>query len=118
MSKRPIEDDSEEEPVKAAKPAEEEDEDEEQIVDAQGPGRKVKARRTCPYLGTINRHLLDFDFEKICSISLNSENIYVDLVDGKYFQGRGQHTHAYPHALEKNHYVWMNTQDGRVYCIP
>jgi len=72
MSKRPADDEeqSEEEPAEAPKAAEEEEEPE--IVTAQGPGRKVKARRTCPYLGTINRHLLDFDFEKICCISLNS----------------------------------------------
>jgi len=75
-------------------------------------------RIDCPYLGTINRHVLDFDFEKLCSISLSGENVYVDLVDGRYFQGRGRETHAHRHALERSHYVWMNVVDGKVYCIP
>lgn len=44
-------------------------------------------RRDCPYLGTINRHVLDFDFEKICSVSLSTNNIYACLVCGKYYQG-------------------------------
>lgn len=80
--------------------------------------RGVPQRIDCPYLGTINRHVLDFDFEKLCCASLSGENVYVDLVDGKYFQGRGKETHAYRHALEKGHYVWMNVLDGKVYCIP
>lgn len=78
----------------------------------------VTQRTDCPYLGTINRHVLDFDFEKLCCVSLSGENVYVDLVDGKYFQGRGKDTHAYRHALEKGHYVWMNVVDGKVFCIP
>ena len=32
--------------------------------------KKPISRRDCPYLSTIKRHLLDFDFEKLCSISL------------------------------------------------
>lgn len=43
--------------------------------------------RYCPYLDTINRGLLDFDFEKLCSISLSKINVYACLVCGKYFQG-------------------------------
>jgi len=80
--------------------------------------REVPQRQDCPYLGTINRHVLDFDFENLCSVSLSGENVYVDLVDGKYYQGRGKETHAHRHALEKGHYVWMNVVDGKVYCIP
>ena len=44
--------------------------------------------RHCPYLDTINRGVLDFDFEKLCSISLSKINVYACLVCGKYFQGR------------------------------
>lgn len=46
-----------------------------------------KAHRLCPYLDTINRQLLDFDFEKLCSVSLSRINVYACLVCGKYFQG-------------------------------
>lgn len=39
------------------------------------------------YLDTINRHMLDFDFEKVCSVSLTHLNVYACLVCGKYYQG-------------------------------
>ncbi|CAJ0852575.1 8937_t:CDS:2 [Entrophospora sp. SA101] len=32
------------------------------------------------YLDTINRHMLDFDFEKVCSVSLSNLNVYACLV--------------------------------------
>ena len=40
----------------------------------------------CPYLDTIDRNVLDFDFEKLCSVSLSRINVYACLVCGKYFQ--------------------------------
>lgn len=33
------------------------------------------------------RSVLDFDFEKLCSVSLSNINVYACLVCGKYFQG-------------------------------
>ena len=39
------------------------------------------------YLDTIDRHMLDFDFEKVCSVSLSHLNVYACLVCGKYYQG-------------------------------
>jgi hypothetical protein len=42
--------------------------------------------RQCPYLDTIDRNVLDFDFEKLCSVSLSRINVYACLVCGKYFQ--------------------------------
>jgi hypothetical protein len=50
------------------------------------PKRETVARE-CPYLDTIDRHRLDFDFEKVCSISLSNINVYACLVCGRYFQG-------------------------------
>ncbi|KAL1495626.1 hypothetical protein AB1Y20_016493 [Prymnesium parvum] len=75
----------------------------------------------CPYLDTINRSVLDFDFEKACSVTGNNFNVYACLVCGKYFQGRGKHTQAYTHALQEScesHHVYMNLGDGRTYCLP
>lgn len=43
--------------------------------------------RRCPYLDTVNRALLDFDFEKVCSVSSTNINVYACLTCGKYFQG-------------------------------
>ena len=40
----------------------------------------------CPYLDTVNRAVLDFDFEKCCSVSLSTLNVYACLVCGKFFQ--------------------------------
>lgn len=78
----------------------------------------AEERRDCPYLGTINRNVLDFDFAKVCSVTLTNQNVYCDLVDGKYFQGRGRNTEAHAHALSKMHYVWMNLANGKVFCVP
>ncbi|PFH31607.1 putative ubiquitin specific protease 39 isoform 2 [Besnoitia besnoiti] len=75
-------------------------------------------RRTCPYLGTIKRHLLDFDFEKVCCICLSNQHVYACLVCARYFQGRGKNTYAYLHALQEQHYVYLNLKDCRVYCLP
>ncbi|KAF4665797.1 hypothetical protein FOL47_004426 [Perkinsus chesapeaki] len=74
--------------------------------------------KKCPYLGTVNRNMLDFDFEKVCSVTLSNQNVYACLVCGKYYSGRGQGTCAYTHALEKKHYVFINLKDTKVYCIP
>ena len=47
------------------------------------------------------RHVLDFDFEKLCSMTLSGDNVYCDLVDGKFFQGRGKETPAYRQGLKR-----------------
>nr|BAN65948.1 U4/U6.U5 tri-snRNP-associated 65 kDa protein, putative [Babesia bovis] len=78
----------------------------------------AKKHMKCPYLGTINRHLLDFDFEKVCSITLSNKHVYACLVCGRYFEGRGKNTYAYTHALEERHYVFINLHDCKVYSLP
>lgn len=50
--------------------------------------RRIASADECPYLDTVNRAVLDFDFEKVCSVSLLSTNVYGCLVCGKYFQVR------------------------------
>lgn len=72
----------------------------------------------CPYLDTINRKALDFDFEKLCSISLSKINVYACLVCGQYFQGRGKTTHAYLHSCSSNHHVFLNLETLKFYCLP
>lgn len=78
----------------------------------------AKPHRLCPYLDTINRHLLDFDFEKLCSVSLTRINVYACLVCGKYFQGRGTNTHAYTHSVSEAHHVFLNLHNLKFYCLP
>jgi U4/U6.U5 tri-snRNP-associated protein 2 len=70
------------------------------------------------YLDTINRGVLDFDFEKLCSVTLSNINVYACLVCGKYYQGRGPKSHAYFHSLEVGHHVYINMQTQKVYVLP
>jgi U4/U6.U5 tri-snRNP-associated protein 2 len=72
----------------------------------------------CPYLDTINRFSLDFDFEKTCSVTLSNTNVYACLVCGRYFQGRGKETPAYIHSMEHGHHLFINLRDGSVWCLP
>ncbi|KIM88765.1 hypothetical protein PILCRDRAFT_813741 [Piloderma croceum F 1598] len=70
------------------------------------------------YLDTINRAVLDFDFEKVCSVSTLNFNIYGCLVCGKYFQGRGRKSHAYAHSIHDDHHVFINLETTKVYVLP
>jgi len=79
---------------------------------------RSEAPRLCPYLDTINRQFLDFDFEKLCSVSLSRINVYACLVCGKYFQGRGTNTHAYTHSVAESHHVFLNLHTLKFYCLP
>jgi U4/U6.U5 tri-snRNP-associated protein 2 len=70
--------------------------------------QSTKEESTDLYLDTINRHMLDFDFEKVCSVSLSQINVYACLTCGKYYQGRGKSSHAYFHSMDKDHHVFIN----------
>ncbi|KAJ7561746.1 hypothetical protein O6H91_03G039700 [Diphasiastrum complanatum] len=105
------------------------DDDEEDADDSNNDGdsshksrvsrrKDTEVRRDCPYLDTVNRQVLDFDFEKFCSVSLSNLNVYACLVCGKYFQGRGRKSHAYTHSLEAGHHVFINLHTEKVYCLP
>jgi U4/U6.U5 tri-snRNP-associated protein 2 len=72
----------------------------------------------CPYLGTIKRHLLDFDFEKVCSNSLSNLNVYACLICGKYYQGCGKKTNAYIHSLQEDHHLFINLNNEKIICLP
>lgn len=99
--------------------SDEEDEDDEYHGRSQGKrNRAIEIRRDCPYLDTVNRQVLDFDFEKFCSVSLTNLNVYACLVCGKYYQGRGPKSHAYTHSLEAGHHVFINLRTEKVYCLP
>ncbi|KGG52836.1 ubiquitin thiolesterase [Mitosporidium daphniae] len=76
------------------------------------------ASTSCPYLASVDRARLDFDFERICSVTLSNFNIYGCLVCGKYFQGRNRSSPAYFHSLNDDHHVFINLQDRRVYSLP
>lgn len=73
----------------------------------------------CPYLDTIQRFSLDFDFEPSCSVSLETgPHVYACLVCGKFFRGKGRHTPAYTHAVDEGHYVYIHLSKGTFHCLP
>jgi len=85
----------------------------------------VNPRRKAPeegfedlYLDTVDRTRLDFDFEKLCSVTLSNINIYACLVCGKYFQGRGDKSQAYFHAVNTAHHPFINMQTKKIYILP
>ncbi|RDB29431.1 putative mRNA-splicing protein ubp10 [Hypsizygus marmoreus] len=90
------------------------DEDDEEGI----PAQTEEARTSDLYLDTINRAVLDFDFEKVCSVSLSNINIYGCLVCGKYFQGRGRKSYAYSHSIHEDHHVFINLETTKVYVLP
>ncbi|KAI9839624.1 MAG: hypothetical protein M1819_002250 [Sarea resinae] len=101
------------------------DDDDAADIDQDQPAIRAPARQTAPaegytdlYLDTINRAVLDFDFEKLCSVSLSNINVYACLVCGRYYQGRGPKSHAYFHALEVGHHVFVNMETKKVYVLP
>ncbi|KAF8475746.1 hypothetical protein BDZ91DRAFT_192558 [Kalaharituber pfeilii] len=118
----------EEEEEEEEEEKEQEEEEEDEDLDRPMDGRRSVGGNTMKdgppkgysdlYLDTINRMLLDFDFEKLCSVSLSHINVYACLICGKYFQGRGTNTHAYFHALDESHHVFINMSTARVYVLP
>ena len=85
--------------------------------DAAGSG--APEAEACPYLDTINRTLLDFDFEPSCSVTLESgPHVYGCLVCGKFFRGRGRSTPAYTHSVDTGHAVYVHLTRGTFHCLP
>ena len=72
----------------------------------------------CPYISTINKTILDFDQEKVCSVSLKDNNIYSCLICGKYFHGKGKTTPCYIHSLSEQHHLFINLETRGIYCLP
>jgi U4/U6.U5 tri-snRNP-associated protein 2 len=94
------------------------DDDDEAAVSAPRRQAAPEEGYTDLYLDTIDRKVLDFDFEKLCSVTLSNINVYACLVCGKYYQGRGPKSQAYFHALEEGHHVYVNMETKKVYVLP
>lgn len=106
------------EQVKTAEEEENNSTPKQQIDEETSQKISVPTKITCPYLDTIDRRALDFDFEKLCSVSLSKVNVYACLVCGKYFQGRGKSTHAFIHSVSEFHHVFLNLETLKFYCLP
>ncbi|KAH3685694.1 hypothetical protein WICPIJ_003335 [Wickerhamomyces pijperi] len=70
------------------------------------------------YLDTVNRKNLDFDFEKICCVTLSPSNVYCCLTCGKYFQGRSVNSPCFAHSINDNHHIFISFSNLKVYCLP
>ena len=90
------------------------EEPEEDLIEAVVQERAAPERAADLYLDTVNRAALDFDFEKVCSISLSNLNVYGCLVCGKYFQGRSKKSPAYAHSISEDHHVFINLESTQV----
>lgn len=90
------------------------EEPEEDAVDIVARERVAPERVADLYLDTVNRAALDFDFEKVCSVSLSNLNVYGCLVCGKYFQGRSKKSPAYAHSISDDHHVFINLESAQV----
>lgn len=70
------------------------------------------------YLETINRKLLDFDFDKLCLVTLSTVNVYCCLVCGRYFLGRSVSSPAYLHSLNNDHHVFLHLDTKTFFVLP
>lgn len=77
-----------------------------------------RGRASCPYLDTVDRSVLDFDYEKVCSVTLSTSNVYACLVCGAFFRGRAVGTPAHTHSLGADHHVFLCLATQRAYCLP
>lgn len=70
------------------------------------------------HLGQIQRVNLDFDFDKVCSVTLSPRNVYCCLVCGKYLQGKSASSPLMVHALQNNHFVCISLTTCEVFSLP
>ena len=88
-----------------------------QAPSSQSSNKRLQLQ-ACPYLDTVQRGNLDFDFQAVCSVTLSPLNVYACLTCGRFFAGKSSDTPLFAHALEQSHYVWMNLASGAVWCVP
>ncbi|KAI1794009.1 spindle pole body protein [Ganoderma leucocontextum] len=105
-------------PTKRARVVDEDGKEESEDEISPSKVREEPQKASDLYLDTINRAVLDFDFEKVCSVSSSNINIYGCLVCGKYFQGRGRSSYAFAHAIHDDHHVFINLETTKVYVLP
>ncbi|KAK6200527.1 ubiquitin specific protease [Scheffersomyces amazonensis] len=77
-----------------------------------------KQKVSTDYKDSINREVLNFDFEKLCNVTLSNSNVYCCLTCGKYFQGRSISSPAYNHTLNNDHHIFINLKNQKFYIIP
>ncbi|KAH9249365.1 hypothetical protein BASA81_012896 [Batrachochytrium salamandrivorans] len=79
---------------------------------------KLDESSSLQHLGQIQRANLDFDFERICSVTLSPQRVYCCLVCGKFLQGKHTNSPLFSHALQYGHFVCINLATGEVFSLP
>ncbi|CAI5757492.1 unnamed protein product [Candida verbasci] len=77
-----------------------------------------KQKRDNDITSDIDRSVLNFDLEKICSVKLTSNNIYCCLKCGKFFEGRSNSSPAYNHFIQTFHSKYLNLTTKKFYTLP
>lgn len=77
-----------------------------------------RKRNTVVYLETIDRKVLDFDSEKVCSVSLSDSNIYGCLRCNRYFRGRSRGSECFAHSINEEHHVFISFNTFKFYILP
>ncbi|KAG7925305.1 hypothetical protein KL925_004320 [Ogataea polymorpha] len=90
----------------------------EDSLEADTERKKISTRDKSLYLDTINRKVLDFDYEKVCCVSLSSTNIYGCLVCNKYFRGRSMDSECFLHSINDDHHVFVNFDTLSFHILP
>lgn len=80
--------------------------------------KKLSEDHVKRYIESINIKKLDFDQEKVCSITLSRSNVYCCLVCGRYLQGRNQTSVAFKHAVEEDHHLFLSFNTLKAYVLP
>lgn len=70
------------------------------------------------YLDTVDRLKLDFDFEKVCLVTLSNVNVYCCLVCGTFLQGRSKSSPAYLHSINLCHRIFLNLHTEKFFILP
>ncbi|KAG0668698.1 hypothetical protein C6P45_004473 [Maudiozyma exigua] len=60
---------------------------------------------------TINNKKLDFDSDRICSVTLTKLNIYGCLTCGKFFKGYKERSPAFLHSISENHRLFISLKN-------
>ncbi|CCF56479.1 hypothetical protein KAFR_0B01800 [Kazachstania africana CBS 2517] len=81
--------------------------------------KKRKIESDHEYIDQINVKKLDFDQNKVCSVTLSPINVYCCLQCGKFFQGRGIQSPAFQHSIdESSHKLLINLNTTSIYILP
>lgn len=66
----------------------------------------------------MDRKRLDFDFERICSVTMERSDLYICLTCGKYLKGRSTNTPAHNHSQQFEHSLYMDLESLKFFILP